>query len=367
MATAHAAVLTGPRRLEMQDFPLPEIAADDGLLRVEANGLCGTDYHQYRCEYKLDGGKLPIIPGHEPIGWIEKIGANAAKRWNLSEGDRVVLKAPLPCGRCRQCRMGATQRCERRMGYGLLLPTDVPPSLWGGYSTHLYLHPDAQMKKAPTDIPSDVLTLFNPLSGVVHWLLETPKLRAGEHVVILGPGQRGILAVLAARFAGAKTVTISGLSHDAGRLALAQEFGADVTVDVSKEDIVERVRQVTGGEMADVVLDISDGSTEPVLQAVELVRRGGRIVLAGLKSGKPVNGLVTDKIVAGELQVLGGFSSTTESLLTALEILKAHQDKLGRICSHSFPLNQADLAVRTLGREVDDGTEVLHITLVVAG
>ena len=83
MATAHAAVLTGPRKLEMQDFPLPEIGADDGLLRVEANGLCGTDYHQYRCEYKLDGGKLPIIPGHEPIGWIEKIGANAAKRWEF--------------------------------------------------------------------------------------------------------------------------------------------------------------------------------------------------------------------------------------------------------------------------------------------
>jgi alcohol dehydrogenase len=365
MALAHAAVLTGPRKLEMRDFPLPEVAADDGILRVEANGLCGTDYHQYLCEYKLDGGKLPIIPGHEPIGWIEKIGANAAKRWNVAEGDRVVVKAPLPCRRCRQCKMGATQRCERRMGYGLYLPTDVPPSLWGGYATHLYLHPDAEMKKAPTNIASDVLTLFNPLSGVVHWLLETPKLQAGEHVVILGPGQRGILAVLAARFAGARTVTISGLSHDAGRLALAKRLGADATVDVTKEDIVGRVRQVTGGEMADVVLDMSDGSTEPVLQAVELVRKGGRIVLAGLKSGKPVNGLVTDKIVAGELQVLGGFSSTSGSLLTALEILKAHQHELASLCSHSFALDQADAAVRTLGREVQDGTDVLHITIVV--
>jgi threonine dehydrogenase-like Zn-dependent dehydrogenase len=99
---------------------------------------------------------------------------------------------------------------------------------------------------------------------------------------------------------------------------------------------------------------------------VELVRRGGRIVLAGLKSGKPVNGLVTDKIVAGELQVLGGFSSTTESLLTALDILKAHRHRLGKICSHSFALGEADLAVRTLGREVDDGSEVLHVTIVVA-
>lgn len=366
MAKAHAAVLTGPRKLEMRDFPLPAIEPDDGLLRVEANGLCGTDYHQYLCDFKIGTGKLPIIPGHEPIGWIEKIGAQAAKRWKVAEGDRVVVKAPLPCGRCRQCQMGATQRCEKRMGYGLYLSTDVLPSLWGGYATHLYLHPNTQLEKAPANIPSDVLTLFNPLSGVVHWLLETPQLRAGEHVVILGPGQRGILAVLAARYAGAKTVTISGLKQDAHRLALAKGLGADASVVSGEEDIVERVRQITGGEMADVVLDMSDGSTEPVLQALDLVRRGGRIVLAGLKNGKPVNGLMTDTIVANELQVLGGFSSTSSSLETALEILKAHQDRLGKLCSHSFGLDEADLAVRTLGREVEDGREVLHLTLVIA-
>jgi threonine dehydrogenase-like Zn-dependent dehydrogenase len=365
MATAHAAVLTAPRKLELRDFALPEIKSDDGLLRIEANGLCGTDYYQYLCKFEIGTGKLPIIPGHEPIGFIEKIGPQAAKRWKVAEGDRVVVKAPLPCGRCRQCRMGATQRCERRMGYGLYVSTDVPPSLWGGYATHLYLHPDAEMEKAPANIPSDVLTLFNPLSGVVHWLLEIPKLRRDEHVVILGPGQRGILGVVAARHVGAKTVTISGLPQDAHRLALAKQLGADAIVDVSKEDIVERVREVTSGEMADVVLDMSAGSTEPVLQAIDLARTGGRIVLAGLKNGKPVNGLMTDKIVANELQVLGGFASTAGSLQTALEILKAHQHKLGGLCSHSFALDQADLAVRTLGREVDDGKEVVHVTLVV--
>jgi alcohol dehydrogenase len=366
MAIAQAAVLTAPRKLELREFALPEIKSDDGLLRIEANGLCGTDYYQYLCKFEIGTGKLPIIPGHEPIGFIEKIGPQAAKRWKVAEGDRVVVKAPLPCGRCRQCQMGATQRCERRMGYGLYVSTDVPPSLWGGYATHLYLHPDAEMEKAPANISSDLLTLFNPLSGVVHWLLEIPKLRRDEHVVILGPGQRGILGVVAARYIGAKTVTISGLPQDTHRLALAKELGADAIVDVSKEDIVERVREVTGGEMADVVLDMSAGSTEPVLQAVELARTGGRIVLAGLKNGKPVNGLMTDKIVANELQVLGGFASTAGSLQTALEILKAHQHKLGRLCSHSFALDQADLAVRTLGREVDDGKEVVHVTLVIA-
>jgi len=262
--------------------------------------------------------------------------------------------------------MGSTQRCELRMGYGLYTSTDVAPSLWGGYATHLYLHPNAELKKAQTGIRSDVLTLFNPLSGVVHWLLEIPDLRRGEHVVILGPGQRGILAALAARHVGAKTVTISGLPQDARRLALAKELGADAVVDVSQEDIVERVRDVTGGEMADVILDMSAGSTEPILQAIDLARPGGRIVLAGLKNGKPVEGLMTDKIVANELKVLGGFSSTSKSLEGALDILEANEDKLDRICSHSFGLDSADLAVRTLGREVDDGKEVLHITLQVA-
>jgi threonine dehydrogenase-like Zn-dependent dehydrogenase len=367
MAQAHAAVLTGPRRIEMRDFALPEVGSDDGLLRVEANGLCGTDYDQYLCEFKIGGfGRVPIIPGHETIGWIDKIGATAAKRWNVTEGDRVAVKASLPCGKCRQCNMGATQHCERRLGYGLYVTTDVVPSLWGGYATHLYLHPDTQLKRAPPHIPSDVMTLFNPLSGVVRWICQIPRLRKDEHVVILGPGQRGILAALAARYFGARTITVSGLAQDGYRLELAKRFGADAAVDVSNEDLIERVRVVTNGEMADVVLDMSAGSTEPIIQALEVARVGGRVVLAGLKNAKPISGLVTDKIVAKELQILGGFSSTFSSLEIALDILQTYQHELGPLCSHSFALEEADLAVRTLGREVNDGKEVVHVSLVVA-
>ena len=149
-----------------------------------------------------------------------------------------------------------------------------------------------------------------------------------EHVVILGPGQRGILAALTARHAGAKTVTISGLPQDTHRLALARELGADAIVDVSKEDIFERVRDVTGGDMADVVLDMSAGSTEPILQALDVARMGGRVVLAGLKNGKPVSGLVTDKIVVKDCRCSAASASTASSLDIALDILRAHHGKL---------------------------------------
>ena len=368
MDKAHAAVLTGPRKFELREMAAPEIGAEDGLLRLEANGLCGTDYDQYLCEFKIGGfGKLPIIPGHEMVGRIEKVGPKAAATWRVREGDRVCVKASLPCGRCRQCQMAAFNRCERHMGYGLYLGTDDAPGLWGGYASHMYLHRDSLMKPAPSNIPTDVMTLFNPLSGVVHWLYEIPSLRMSEHVVILGPGQRGILAALTAKEAGAKTVTVTGLPQDRDRLALAKQLGADAVVDVGSEDLVARVRDITGGEMADLVLDMSAGSTEPILQAVEIARPGARIVLAGLKNGKPVAGLVTDKVIVKELQLLGGFASTLSSLELAIEILKRRHTDLAVMCTHSYPLEDADKAVRALGRELDDGKPVVHINLDMTG
>lgn len=364
MSEATGAVLIGPRTFDLRSFALPEVAADDGLLRVEANGLCGTDYEQYRGQLgNTPWGRTPIIPGHETIGWIERIGAEATKRWKVQEGDRVCVKAPLPCGRCRQCRMAAFHRCERKMGYGLFLTTNVAPGLWGGYATHMYLHADTVLKRIPDDIPTDVMTLFNPLSGVVRWIYDVPNLRMGEHVVILGPGQRGILAAMTAREAGAKTVTVTGLARDRHRLALARRLGADVVVDVSAEDLVARVRETTGGEMADLVLDMSAESTEPIVQAVDIARQGGRIVLAGLKNGHPVSGLVTDQIVIKELQLIGVLSSTSQSLEIAIEIIRRRHAELQALCTHVYPLVQADRAVRVLGREIEDGPEVVHVNL----
>jgi threonine dehydrogenase-like Zn-dependent dehydrogenase len=148
---------------------------------------------------------------------------------------------------------------------------------------------------------------------------------------------------------------------------VARQLGADAVVEVEREDVVDRVRAVTGGEMADVVLDMSHGSTEPVLQAVEVARPGARIVLAGLKSGKPLSGLVTDRIVVKELQILGGFASTAHSLDIALEILQQRYADLAVMCSHVYPLAQADMAVRALGREIDDGRDVVHVNFNMTG
>ena len=365
---ADAAVLTGPRTFEFRGFDLPEIGPDEGVLRVEAAGLCGTDYEQYTGHLAGTPWDItPIIPGHEIMGWIDRVGPEAAKRWKVKEGDRVVIEGIIACGHCFQCAIGKTTLCESNLGYGLYQSSDTAPGLWGGYASHMYLHPHTLVHKVPDTIPRDVLSLFNPLANGVRWAYEAPNTQIGETVVIEGPGQRGLLCAVAAREAGAGTVIVTGTARDAHRLELARQLGADVTIDVDARNPVEAVRELTGGRGADVVVEVSAGATQPIIDAVDMVRRGGRVVLAGLKSFRPVGALVTDKIVINEIQLIGVLSASWVSIDRSLDILNRRGDALKPLCSHMFPLADTDTAVRALGREIDDGTEVVHIGLDVAG
>ena len=365
---ANAAVLTGPRTFEFRDFDLPEIRPDDGVLRVDAAGLCGTDYEQYTGHLVgTPWDVTPIIPGHEIMGWIDRVGANAAKRWKVKEGDRVVVESIIACGHCFQCAIGKTTLCEANLGYGLYQSADTAPGLWGGYASHMYLHPHSLVHRVSDAIPRDILSLFNPLANGVRWAYEAPNTQIGETVVIEGPGQRGLLCAVAAREAGAGTIIVTGTSQDTHRLALAKQLGADVTIDVQKQNPVEVVRELTGGRGADVVVEVSAGATQPIIDAVDMVRRGGRIVLAGLKSFKPVGNLITDKIVINEIQLIGVLSASWVSIERSLDILRRRGEELKPLCTHMFPLDQTDKAVRALGREIDEGGEAIHIGLDVAG
>ena len=363
---AHAAVLVAPRRIELRDFPIPTVSANDGVLRVEAAGLCGTDYEQYRG--KLTGTPLdvrPIIPGHEIQGWIESIGAEAAQRWRVKEGDRVIVEASIPCGKCRQCQCGRSVLCLASQGYGLRISCDKPPYLWGGYATHMYLHPQATVHRAPDGLRRDVLSLHNPMSNAVRWAYERGRVQIGESVLISGPGQRGLLAVVVARTAGAGLIIVTGTARDRARLALARELGAHATVVVDEEDPVARARDLTGGYGVDLVLDVSAGALDPIVQAIEMVRPGGRIVLAGLKDGKQLHGLVPDKVLMKEITLEGVLSSSWTAREQSLALLSRHEPELIKLCTHAFTIDQAETAVQVLGREIVVGNEVVHVHIGV--
>src|SRR3989442_9318065 len=138
--TTRAVVPTGPRPLELRELPVADIDDESALLRVEACGICGSDAGQYAGVLPV---RFPLIPGHEPLGVIERIGDRAARRWGVDVGDRVAVESLIPCGHCRACTDGRYQLCRGRggmFGHGYV-PLAHAPGLSGAYGDYQDLHP----------------------------------------------------------------------------------------------------------------------------------------------------------------------------------------------------------------------------------
>jgi threonine dehydrogenase-like Zn-dependent dehydrogenase len=352
----------GVRDLRAESFPLPQIGADDALLRVEACGICGSDYEQFDGTLRV---RMPVIPGHEPVGVIEEIGQNAARKWNVQRGDRVGVEALIPCGKCPECAANRSRFC-RGDGRGLSAhgyrPVEMPPALWGGYAEYMYLEPNSIVHRMSRDIAPEIAVMFNPLGAGFRWAVNMPQLKARETIVVLGPGQRGLASVIAAKEAGAGQIIVTGLSRDARKLALAKQFGAQYTIDVEQDDPVRVVREITDGAGADVVIDVTAYAVEAVTQAVSLARRGGRIVLAGTKGPKPVPNFISDVVVGKELTIIGALGVDWEPYESAVRLIESGRYPLERMHTHTLPLAEAERGIRLLAGEEKE--EAIHIALV---
>ena len=344
---SRAMVLTAVRELELQTFPLPEIGPDDGILRMEVCGICGSDYEQFNGEF---ASNFPTIPGHEPVGRIAALGERAAERWGVAVGDLVSVEPGVRCGQCRSCREGEGRRCADGAGYGYTL-TERTPSLWGGYAEYMYLHPATTMHPMPNDLPPRLAALYNPLGAGFAWAVAAAQLQVGQSVAVLGSGQRGLCSIIAARAAGAGTIVTTGLSRDEHKLALAREFGADLTLNAETDPVVERVLEATNGRGVDVVIDVTPYATQPVTDAMRMAKRGGTVVLAGLKGSHRVPDFNSDDIVTRQLTVRGVLGVDHQSFRRAIDVILSGRFPLERLHSHAFRLEDAAEAIATLAGE----------------
>jgi len=356
--TTAAMVQTGPRKLELRSFPLPEIGDEDALLRIEACGICGSDVEQYHGALRLP---FPLIPGHEPLGIIERIGDRAAQRWGVDVGDRVAVETMLACKFCDACLGGRYHLCRTRRIYSYI-PLDQEPGLWGAYAEYMYVAPNSVVHKVDRSLPPELAVLFNPLGAGFRWAVEIPDTQPGQSVVILGPGQRGLASVVACRQVGAGTVIVTGLASDAPKLALAREFGADLTIDVENEDAGARILAATDGG-ADVVVDVSAYATSPVAAALDYVKPGGTIVLAGVKGYKPVPDFISDKIVMKEISIRGAIGVTHTGYAQAIRVIESRRVPLEKMHTHDFRLRDAEEAILTLAGEAP-GPRSIHSCLL---
>jgi threonine dehydrogenase-like Zn-dependent dehydrogenase len=357
-----AVVQTGARTMEIREFPRPVIGPDDGaLLRVEACGICGSDVEQYKGAMGERG--LPMIPGHEPLGIIEEISPSASARWGVDVGDRVAVEILIPCRSCDLCLAGQYMQCKNKAGsHGGYNPPSRGLGLWGGYSEHMHLHPNSIVHRMRNDIPAEIAVMYNPLGAGVRWALQYGGVHLGSSVLVLGAGQRGLAAILASKYVGAGLIIATGLTKDAKKLELAREFGADYTINVEEEDTVERVRELTGGDGVDVVLDVTPMAQQPIRDAIEAVRWGGTIVLAGLKGHKEIS-LVTDRLINKALTVKGAFSVDAAAYMDAIKLIESGKFPLEKMQTHKFGLDDVEHAIQLLAGEVP-GEDGIHVAVM---
>jgi 2-desacetyl-2-hydroxyethyl bacteriochlorophyllide A dehydrogenase len=252
------------KRLSIEEVPEPEPGDEDLIVQVRACGICGSDLHVSELPGALPAG---TIMGHEFAGEVVEVGAQV--RGEFEVGDRVCPLPYIACGRCEPCLTGNVGHCKEIRAIGL---GDLP----GAYAERIRVGA-RQTFQLPDTVSLREGALVEPLSVGLHAVRQA-KLEAGEDVLILGAGPIGLSASLWARFFGARTVAVS--EKIAGRLELAEQFGATCLIDASTQDVATAFEEVAG-HPPDVIFECV-GVPGMLQQCIELAPVEGRVVVAGV-------------------------------------------------------------------------------------
>ena len=351
-----AVVVTGPGKLEMREFPLPETGDEDGLLKLELVGVCASDPGIFKGKSARGERPYPIILGHEMVGRVHRMGQAAQKRHGVSEGDRVIIEYAFGCGKCRPCLEGRYTLCQNFYNYGSMVSCAQPPHLYGAYADYLYIHPRAMVHKIGDGIsPEAAVLICAVLGNGVRWLRQIGGVSIGQAVAIVGPGQQGLAGVAVAKEAGANPIMVVGLERDAERLEMARRFGADLVINADRQDPVEAVSQATGGEMAGLVMDVT-GHPSGALLALDLAGLGATIILPGIYGAGVEAPLVLDKVVFKEISLKGVFSHDFPAVEPAIRMAASGKYPLADMVTHRFPLEKALHALKLVAGEVPGET-----------
>src|ERR671910_1041827 len=228
----------------LRDVPIPACGPSDALIKVHHAGVCGTDLHIWEWDsWASNRLKPPVTVGHEFAGEITRLGGEANAAGLLAVGDLVTAEGHIVCGHCLQCRLGAAHLCRRTQIIGV--------DRNGAFADYIVMPASNVMKL--DGIPTEIGAIMDPMGNAVHTVLEAEV--PGSTVLVLGCGPIGCFAIGVARAAGASLVIASDLNPK--RLELARAMGAHVTVDPGHDDVLARVRELTGGNGVDLVCEMS--------------------------------------------------------------------------------------------------------------
>lgn len=330
-ATMLAAVYHGPLDLRVEEVPVPEIAPEEILLRVESASICGTDLRIYHGAHRMFPSGTRRIPGHEVVGRIARLGA-ALEGYTLEQ--RVFVAPNMGCGHCRQCVNGHNNRCADYQAVGVTMD--------GGFAEYMRI-PAAAVRQGCVmpvgeGLDAAAAALIEPFACVLRG--QNPlSIRPGELVLVLGAGPIGMMHIRLARLRGARRVLVSDPNPE--RSAWAASHGADRAVIPPGEDLAAVVAEESRGEGADVII-VAAPSAAAQQQAVELAAIGGRInFFGGLPKDRPTMQLDANRVHYKELLVTGTTACSTADCREAADILSAGLVDLSDLVSSRYPLREA--------------------------
>ena len=331
-STMQAAVYRGVNDVRLETVPVPEIGEKEILVKVHSCGVCGTDLK------KISTGShsAPRIFGHETSGTVAAVGAQARK---YAPGDRVMVFHHIPCRECFYCQNKTFAQCVTYKKVGCT--AGFEPS-GGGFAEYVRVM-DWIVENGTVGIPDGIsfeqATFVEPVNTCMKGI-EALRLRQGETVLTIGQGPIGIILSVLARKAGASLIT-SDLH--AQRLKIGESFGLETTIDASQANVVDRVRELTGGRGADAVI-LAVGGNALIRIAMDAARPGGRVLLfAQTQHGEAV--IDPAAICVDEKTLVGSYSASVDLQAESVRFVMHRVMDLERLVSHRFPLSESAAAL----------------------
>ncbi len=348
MIKSKALVLNGlePGNIEVLELDVnTDISDDELLLRNEFAGICGSDIHFY----VRGGNKGLYVPGHELCGVVEKAGSNFRDINNqqLEVGDRVVVEDRIPCMECDSCKKVNNSNhtpfgyslCENSVLLGGTSFVKGSGKILGAYSEYIHIPKNGRVYKIPANIKSELSVLAEPLAVALR-AVKTADVLPGDNVLVMGPGPIGLLVIAALKNSDVDNILMSGLSSDKKRLELGKKLGAMYTINVDKENLSDRINDITKGNMVSHIIDAS-GSGPAMEKAVFFIRPGGIYTSLGGQHADIRVSISPDYMLRNKISLRFSQSGSNQ-FKNAIKIISSGKYPLGKIVTHICPPEEID-------------------------
>jgi L-iditol 2-dehydrogenase len=318
-----ALLLSEYNQLDIADLPAPVPGADEILVRVAACGICGSDVHGYD---GTSGRRIPpIVMGHEAAGVVAAAGSGVSK---FKPGDRVTFDSTVYCGQCEFCLQGEINLCNNRQVVGVSCG-DYRRA--GAFAEYVVV-PQRITYHLPEGLEFHEAAMLEAVSVALH-AVRVSEMKGGETALVIGAGMIGLLTLQAAKAAGASQVLIADI--DRTRLERAETLGADATLLLSGNELVQEILRRTGGRGVDLVLE-AVGRDETISASIASVRKGGTVTLIGNISSQVK--IPLQVVVSRQIRLQGSCASSGE-YPEAMELLANGKIKVKPLITAVAPLS----------------------------